>query len=168
MGSTIGATMRFLAMVMLAGLMPMTAEAAQVCDRAGGETVFYCKIKGSGHEVSACDLKNGTFLYVYGRAGKPELELRRGRDELVYQDWNGVGFRFWATLAFENDGYHYRMFFDADKDLIARDGMEAIVGGVDIFAPGTSPVDGDPVARKECRPETIEPELMGLDIPVRD
>ena len=149
--------MRFPIIACLVALLAVPVAAAPLCERLGAGTLFHCRIDGSSQEVTVCDLTDGDFLYVYGRPGRPELELRRGQAEVVYTPWNGVGSAFWARLGFFNDGYLYDVGYSA-----AKDGSEPIYGFVDIYEPGHGPETGSPVVTKECRPGTVETRLEGL------
>ena len=132
--------------------LPAAAGAAPLCDRQGAETVFHCKIQKSSRQVTVCALRGGDFLYVYGRPGRPEMELRQTARQVTYTPWNGVGFSFWAALRFDKGSYGYEVAYDADKD-----GRRPIAGGVTIFGPGGD--SSGVIGRRECRPGTVETRL---------
>ena len=149
--------MRITTIAAAIALLPAAAGAAPVCDGHGAGTLFHCRIDGSSRQVTVCDLPDGDFLYVYGRPGRPELELRRSQADVVYTPWNGVGSAFWARLGFLNDGYLYDVGYS-----VAKDGSEPVYGFVDIYEPGHGPETSSPAVTKECRPGTVETRLEGL------
>ena len=147
---------RVLFLVAMTFAIPGAAHAAQLCERLSAGTVFHCSIKGSARQVTVCDLPDGDFLYVYGRPGKPELELRRTRNDLTYTPWNGIGRSFWASLRFDNEDYGYEVAFDAEKT-----GEAPVFGVLIIHGPGGD--NSGEIARRECRAGTVETRLEEME-----
>lgn len=139
-------------------LLPVAAPAAPICERLGAETIFHCRIDGSTRELTVCEQRDGQFLYAFGQPGRPELEIARRPEQLSYRPWNGVGFSYWASLGFEEDGHHFVVSFDAVKD-----GSSPVTGGVDVYKPGNDPEGGRPDATRTCRPGTVESRLDEIE-----
>lgn len=144
---------KLLGAFLLAVLPAGAASAGSVCPGWGGDTVFHCKIESSSREVSVCDMLDGTFLYVYGRPGRPELELRRSSRQVEYTPWNGIGRAIWARIGFSNGQYFYDVGFSQDK----RPGSRA-EGQIEIYKGRRN----DPISIKFCRRSTVTSRLDEL------
>ena len=145
--------MRKLFGALLLALVPGGVSAASVCPGWGGDTIFHCKIENSSREVSVCDLRDGTFLYVYGRPGRPELELIRSTRQVEYTPWNGIGRAIWARIGFSNGRYFYDVGYSQDK----RPGSRAD-GQIEIYKGRRN----NPIATKYCRRGTVTTRLDDL------
>ena len=133
---------------------PVQARAGSVCPAYGGKTIFHCQIDRSSREISVCDMPGGTYLYVYGRPGRPELELERGPRQVEYTPWNGIGSAWWARLGFRNGGYFYDVGWYKEK---GPDGAPA-GGQVEIYKRNRNV----PVSIKSCRTGTVFSRLDDL------
>ena len=104
--------------------------------------------------MTVCALPDEHYLYVYGRPGRPELELERRKEDVVYTPWNGIGSAWWARLGFRNGAYFYDVGYSRQK------GPEdhPTYGQVEIYKDGRE----DPLAIKNCRVGTVFSDLDGL------
>ena len=150
--------MRRLAALVVLAFCPAIALADGPCAALSGETIFHCQIQGSTKALTVCERPDGAFHYAYGRANDPDLTLDRTVADLAYRPWNGVGFSYWASLTFENEGYRYEVWFDAIKD-----GSQPVTGGVHIYAPGVDQAGGRPTAEQVCRTGTVETRLDEIE-----
>ena len=135
-------------------LSSSVAQAGPDCAQFDGDILFHCKIEGSNHELTICDLPDGRYLYRYGKSGQaPELQIQSTQEEVVYTPWNGMGSTIWARLGFRNKGY----FYDVGR-LIQKGGELPPEGFVDIYEPGNE----TPIATKEYQAGTVQGDLDGL------
>ncbi len=126
-------------------------HAGSACGAHEGKTVFHCRIDGSSREVSVCALPGGDYLYVYGRPGRAELELKRSPRAVEYTPWTGIGRYLWARLGFRNGAYFYDVGFSVDR-LTENARAE---GQVEIYKGNRN----SPISTKYCRPGSVVSRL---------
>ena len=79
-----------------------------------GTKLVSCKIASSQKRMELC-LDQGSLHYQFGAVGKPELELTRDVEQVVYTPWPGIGRTMWEELSFENEGVTYQFSSYAEK-----------------------------------------------------
>jgi hypothetical protein len=123
----------------------LTASAANAtCD---GTLVFQCDINRKAVEVC---LTEDAVTYRFGAKGKPELTLTSSLADADYTPWPGIGSSIWESIAFQNEGVTYEVWFSADR----MTDEHPITGGIAISKNGASQ------AELTCTPGTVR---GGLD-----
>lgn len=113
-----------------------------------GQQVFACDIGSKSVEVC---LTPTDLTYSYGPTDAPELSLTAPITEAAYTPWPGVGSSIWETVAFQNEGVTYEVWFNADR----MTDEHPITGGVRVM-------QGDAtVAELACAKDSVR---SGLDL----
>ena len=148
--------------IMLSVPLILTASAALAGCPSGTTTILSCTFQNGAKFVDACQ-DGTTATYAFGKAGRaPDLTLAEPVATLYYTPWPGVGRSFWATAAFENEGFTYLLWYDYDKMLADQQDQ-----GADVPDPLTAGIsvlrgDGEGLASLECDPGSIDTEMDAL------
>lgn len=128
--------------------------AADTAVPASSLRVFYCRTN-SNKTVELFD-EGSTIRYVYTAAnGKPEMVLAVPRARATTWQWEGVGRSMTYRVNVPNGDTVYSVFWSAERD---PDAAEPVSAGVDVQ------IRGAHAATVNCRPDTADSQLEGIDL----
>jgi hypothetical protein len=93
----------------------------------GSQTLFFCNT-AKGKQITVCDADK-TINYSFGKAGKPELEIKAPRDTSSTFQWHGIGSSISYAVDIPNGNITYNVFWSTDKN----DEQHGIEAGVNVF-----------------------------------
>lgn len=138
---------RFAAVLLLAS----SATSAFAACPTAKSTVFACTTT-KGKAVEVCDAGK-TIQYSFGpKGGKPELALNVPRAAASTSQWHGIGSTMYYSVTVPNGKTTYEVSNAIDRN----SGHQS--AGIDVS------VAGKPVARVECKVNTVVDNIEGIDL----